>query len=170
MFPVFLKFQENVAHGVNSVKLKARVPYLRVFENCLHTFRPMSRKCIKIFTNQGFLLLISRNIRYGFTFKTYITTGGAMKSNSLKELFHKFKALTLAQVSKTHGCSIRTVQRQFAELAVLKCIYSYNNVFMLLNHRCSFILKNWNNSKKSGHFASFIPSFFFPKNFFLNAP
>ena len=46
-----------------------------------------------------------------------------MKSNSLKEMFHKFKALTLGQVSKTHGCSIRTVQRQFVELAVLR---SYN--------------------------------------------
>ena len=43
-----------------------------------------------------------------------------MKSNSLKETFHKFKVLTLSQVSKTHGCSIRTVQRQFAELAVLR--------------------------------------------------
>ena len=32
-----------LAHGANSVKLKARVPYLCVFENCLHTFRPMSR-------------------------------------------------------------------------------------------------------------------------------
>jgi AraC-like DNA-binding protein len=46
-----------------------------------------------------------------------------MKSNSLKEMFHEFKVLTLGQVSKTHGCSIRTVQRQFAELAVLR---SYN--------------------------------------------
>ena len=34
---------ELSAHGANSVKLKARVPYLCVFENCLHTFRPMSR-------------------------------------------------------------------------------------------------------------------------------
>ena len=31
------------AHGANSVRLKARVPYLCVFENCLHTFRPMSQ-------------------------------------------------------------------------------------------------------------------------------
>lgn len=46
-----------------------------------------------------------------------------MKSNSLKEMFKKSKVLTLNQVSKTHDCSIRTVQRQFAALAVLR---SYN--------------------------------------------
>jgi len=46
-----------------------------------------------------------------------------MKSNSLKEMFEKYKVLTLNQVSKTRDCSIRTVQRQFAELAVLR---SYN--------------------------------------------
>lgn len=46
-----------------------------------------------------------------------------MKSNSFKKLFNKSKVLTLSQVSKTHDCSIRTVQRQFAELAVLR---SYN--------------------------------------------
>lgn len=38
-------------------------------------------------------------------------------------MFYKSKVLTLSQVSKTHDCSIRTVQRQFAELAVLR---SYN--------------------------------------------
>jgi len=47
-----------------------------------------------------------------------------MKSNSLKKMFKKSKVLTLSQVSKTHDCSIRTVQRQFAELGVLR---SYNN-------------------------------------------
>ncbi len=47
----------------------------------------------------------------------------AMKSNSLKEMFEKSKVLTLTQVSKKRDCSIRTVQRQFAELAVLR---SYN--------------------------------------------
>jgi len=46
-----------------------------------------------------------------------------MKSNSLKKMFKKSKVLTLSQVSKTHDCSIRTVQRQFAKLAVLR---SYN--------------------------------------------
>ncbi len=46
-----------------------------------------------------------------------------MKLNSLKKMFNKLKVLTLRQVSKTHGCSIRTVQRQFAELVVLR---SYN--------------------------------------------
>jgi len=46
-----------------------------------------------------------------------------MKSNFLKNMFNKSKVLTLSQVSKTHGCSIRTVQRQFAQLAVLR---SYN--------------------------------------------
>lgn len=50
-------------------------------------------------------------------------TGGAMKSNSLKEMFKKSKVLTLNQVSKTRHCSIRTVQRQFVELGVLR---SYN--------------------------------------------
>ncbi len=50
-------------------------------------------------------------------------TGGPMKSNSLKEMFKKTKVLTLDQVSKTRECSIRTVQRQFAALAVLR---SYN--------------------------------------------
>ena len=46
-----------------------------------------------------------------------------MKLNSLKKMFNRLKVLTLSQVSKTHGCSIRTVQRQFAELAVFR---SYN--------------------------------------------
>ena len=58
-----------------------------------------------------------------FTSKTYITTGEAMESNSLQKMFKKSKVLTLNQVSKTHACSIRTVQRQFAALAVLR---SYN--------------------------------------------
>lgn len=46
-----------------------------------------------------------------------------MELTSLKELFNKFKVITLDQVSKTHDCSIRTVQRYFAQLAVLR---SYN--------------------------------------------
>ena len=46
-----------------------------------------------------------------------------MKPNSLKKMFKKSKVLTLNQISKTRDCSIRTVQRQFAELAVLR---SYN--------------------------------------------
>ncbi len=41
----------------------------------------------------------------------------------LKDMFKKSKVLTLDQVSRKRGCSIRTVQRQFAELAVLR---SYN--------------------------------------------
>ena len=41
----------------------------------------------------------------------------------LNRTFKKFKVLTLAQVSKSNECSIRTVQRQFAALAVLR---SYN--------------------------------------------
>jgi len=41
----------------------------------------------------------------------------------LNRMFKKFKVLTLNQVSKTRDCSIRTVQRQFAALAVLR---SYN--------------------------------------------
>lgn len=54
---------------------------------------------------------------------TYITTGGDMKSAALKQMFKKFKVLTLDNVSKAYDCSIRTVQRQFVELAVLR---SYN--------------------------------------------
>ena len=46
-----------------------------------------------------------------------------MKSTSLKEMFKKSKVLTLNKVSKIRDCSIRTVQRQFAELTVLR---SYN--------------------------------------------
>jgi len=46
-----------------------------------------------------------------------------MKSTNLEVMFKEFKVLTLGQVSKTRKCSIRTVQRQFAELAVLR---SYN--------------------------------------------
>lgn len=46
-----------------------------------------------------------------------------MKSNSLKEMFKKSRVLTLNQVSKTRDCSIRTVQRQFVKLEVLR---SYN--------------------------------------------
>jgi len=46
-----------------------------------------------------------------------------MKSNSLKKMFEESRVLTLNHVSKTRNCSIRTVQRQFAELAVLR---SYN--------------------------------------------
>ncbi|MCP4373853.1 MAG: hypothetical protein GY797_37990 [Deltaproteobacteria bacterium] len=41
----------------------------------------------------------------------------------LKKMFQESKVLTLNQVSKIRDCSIRTVQRQFAELAVLR---SYN--------------------------------------------
>ena len=43
--------------------------------------------------------------------------------NSLKDMFKRSTVLTLDQVSGTGNCSIRTVQRQFAELAVLR---SYN--------------------------------------------
>jgi len=46
-----------------------------------------------------------------------------METIALKEMFKEFKVLTLDQVSKMFECSIRTVQRQFAELAVLR---SYN--------------------------------------------
>lgn len=46
-----------------------------------------------------------------------------MKPIALKRMFKKSKVLTLKQVAKEHECSIRTVQRQFAELDVLR---SYN--------------------------------------------
>lgn len=46
-----------------------------------------------------------------------------MKTTALKEMFQEFKVLNLGQVSKLRECSIRTVQRRFADLAVLR---SYN--------------------------------------------
>jgi len=62
---------------------------------------------------------------------------GAMKSNSLKEMFKKSKVLTLNQVSKTHNCSVRTVQRQFAELAVLRS-YNKNSRYYTLSEIAKF--------------------------------
>jgi hypothetical protein len=55
-----------------------------------------------------------------------------MKSNSLKEMFKKSKVLTLNYVSKARNCSIRTVQRQFAELAVLRS-YNKNSQYYTLS-------------------------------------
>ncbi len=46
-----------------------------------------------------------------------------MKPIDLKKMFKEFKVLTLDQVSQKRECSIRTVQRQFAQLTVLR---SYN--------------------------------------------
>lgn len=46
-----------------------------------------------------------------------------MKTPSLEEIFKKSRILTLEQVSEVRQCSIRTVQRQFAELSVIR---SYN--------------------------------------------
>jgi hypothetical protein len=46
-----------------------------------------------------------------------------MNASSIKNLFKKLKVLTLEQVSRESDCSIRTVQRQFARLPVLR---SYN--------------------------------------------
>jgi AraC-like DNA-binding protein len=46
-----------------------------------------------------------------------------MKAPPLEEIFKESKVLTLDQVSKMRGCSVRTVQRQFAGLAVFR---SYN--------------------------------------------
>lgn len=69
------------------------------------------------------MLSACRNICYILLLKTYITTGGVVKSKCLKKMFKKSKVLTLNQVSKIRDCSIRTVQRQFVELAVLR---SYN--------------------------------------------
>lgn len=46
-----------------------------------------------------------------------------MKPVALKKMFKKYKVLTLNQIAKEHDCSIRTVQRQFAALDVLR---SYN--------------------------------------------
>jgi hypothetical protein len=46
-----------------------------------------------------------------------------VKSTDLKDMFREFRVLTLDQVSRKHECSVRTVQRQFACLPVLR---SYN--------------------------------------------
>lgn len=64
-----------------------------------------------------------RIICFEIVFKTYNTTRGSYEIALFKKMFNKSKLLTLNQVSKTRDCSIRTVQRQFAELAVLR---SYN--------------------------------------------
>jgi hypothetical protein len=58
-----------------------------------------------------------------YSIKNIYYDRGAMKSNILKEMFKKSKVLTLDHASKALDCSIRTVQRQFAELEVLR---SYN--------------------------------------------
>jgi len=59
-------------------------------------------------------------------------TGGSMTLNSLKDMFKKSKVLTLNQVSGARNCSIRTVQRQFAELAVLRS-YNKNSQYYTLS-------------------------------------
>lgn len=46
-----------------------------------------------------------------------------MKAPALEEIFKEPKVLTLDQVSKMRRCSIRTIQRQFADLPVIR---SYN--------------------------------------------
>ena len=65
--------------------------------------------------------------------KTYIATGGFMKLAELQYMFNEFKALTLEQVSRKYGCSIRTVQRQFARLSVLRS-YNKNSRYHTLSH------------------------------------
>ena len=57
--------------------------------------------------------------------------------NSLKDMFNKSKVLTLDQVSKTRSCSIRTVQRQFSELAVLRS-YNKNSRYYTLSEIAKF--------------------------------
>ena len=54
-----------------------------------------------------------------------------MKTADLEERFKEFKVLTLDQVSKMHECSIRTVQRQFATLEVLRS-YNHNSRYYTL--------------------------------------
>ncbi len=46
-----------------------------------------------------------------------------MEAITLEKMFKEFKVLTLDQVSKMRECSIRTVQRQFSKLTLLR---SYN--------------------------------------------
>lgn len=60
-----------------------------------------------------------------------------MKLDSLKNMFKKSKVLTLNQVSRTRHCSIRTVQRQFVELAVLRS-YNKNSQYYTLSEIPTF--------------------------------
>lgn len=46
-----------------------------------------------------------------------------MESYWSKQIFKEFKVLTLEQASREKGCSIRTIQRQFAKLPIIR---SYN--------------------------------------------
>ncbi len=46
-----------------------------------------------------------------------------MDASGIKNMFGELKILTLERVSRENDCSIRTVQRQFAKLPVLR---SYN--------------------------------------------
>ncbi len=55
-----------------------------------------------------------------------------MKTPLLNDIFKEFKVLTLDQVSEMRDCSIRTVQRQFAELAVLRS-YNKNSRYFTMN-------------------------------------
>jgi len=58
-------------------------------------------------------------------------TGVAMELKSLIEMFKKSKVLTLGQVAKTYNCSIRTVQRQFVKMDLLRC-YNKNSRYYTL--------------------------------------
>jgi hypothetical protein len=60
-----------------------------------------------------------------------------MKTQSLKEIFKESKMLTLEQVSKMRGCSIRTVQRQFAKLTIFRS-YNKNSRYYTLASTPSF--------------------------------
>jgi len=56
-----------------------------------------------------------------------------MKSTDIKKVFKKFKVLTLGQVSKTLKRSTRTIQRQFAEMEVLRS-YNKNSRYYTLSN------------------------------------
>ena len=67
-----------------------------------------------------------------------------MKSTNLQEIFKKFRVLTLNHVSEINKCSIRTVQRQFAELAVLRSYNKNSRYYTLPNIPKFNIYGIWN--------------------------
>jgi len=56
-----------------------------------------------------------------------------MESTSPKDMFKEFKVLTLEQVSQKNKCSVRTVQRQFAKLRVLRSYNKNSRYYTLAN-------------------------------------
>ena len=95
LLPLFFEHDhegfEILAHGANSVKLKARVPYLCVFENCLHTFRPMITKDLKSFV----ILMFSARTKSLDELKICLTAG----AQSLASMIDKRQVRSMGTIS-----------------------------------------------------------------------